>query len=77
MSARIKLTDEQIDFVRDIVARRRAVRVQLEKIPTLEDLAETLGCTKRYLEKVASNHARVPRETTATPSIEELAASLR
>lgn len=64
MSAQSRITDDQIAWARHIVNRRREVARQLKRMPTLDDLAETLGCNKRYLQKIISNKVRmVPRGT--------------
>lgn len=74
MSAPLKLSDEQVQFVRAIVAKRRDAAKVLREYPTNAQLAEQLDCTERYIEKISNGHARVvPRETTVKPNIEELA----
>lgn len=67
MSARPKLTDEQIAFARYVMNRKRELLRQLGMMPTLDDLADELGCSRRYLASIVTNKVRVvPRETSST-----------
>lgn len=59
MSAPQKLTDAQIRIVRDAMAKRRDLQRQIELTPSLEDWAEELGVSSRYLRDVVYNRARV------------------
>lgn len=58
MVAQRKLTDEQIAFARLLIRKRREVMRQARLYPTIEQLAEQLGCTPRYLTEVVSGRAR-------------------
>lgn len=70
MSARPKLTDDQIAFVRYTMNRKREILRQLKLMPTLDDLANELGCSRRYLAAIVTNKVRVvPRETSSTVNI--------
>jgi AraC-like DNA-binding protein len=71
VSAQSKIPDDQVAWARHIVNRRREVTRQLKRMPTLDDLAEILGCNKRYLQKIISNKVRmVPRQTVLVVSRE-------
>ncbi len=59
MSGRRKLTDDQVAWARHIANRRREVLRQLSLLPTLDSVAEELKCSKRYLESLISNRARM------------------
>lgn len=59
MSAPLKISDELIAFARYTINRRREVQRQLKNMPTLDDLAEELNCSRRWLEKIINNKVRV------------------
>lgn len=62
MSAPPKISDELVAFARYTINRRREVQRQLKSMPTLDDLAEELQCSRRWLEKIINNKVRmVPR----------------
>lgn len=58
MAAPLKLTDDQIRMARQIVEKRREVERQMSLYPTIEQLAEQLGVSHRYLRKVLGGKAR-------------------
>jgi AraC-like DNA-binding protein len=58
MSAPQRLTDEQIRFARMVVKERREALRRARMYPTLEELADALGCTPRYLTEVVNGRAR-------------------
>lgn len=59
MSAPQKLTQDQIRWVRQVMAKRRDLQRQLEMIHTLEMLAQELDVSSRYLREVVYNRARL------------------
>jgi hypothetical protein len=62
VSAKPRITDDQIAWARHLVNRRREIERQLSLMPTLEEIAENLECSKRYLEMIVKNRVRtVPR----------------
>lgn len=58
MAAHRKLTDVQIQFARQVMAKRREALRELEMYPTLAELAGQLGVTPRYLSDVVNDKAR-------------------
>lgn len=58
MSAPIRLTADQIRWAREIAAKRRDLQRQLELMPTLEQIAEKLEVSERYLIELVHNRAR-------------------
>ena len=58
MSAPQKLTDTQVKFAREQIAKRREVLRQAKVYPTVAKLAELLNCTPRYLQKVLAGKVR-------------------
>lgn len=78
MTRPARITDEQLAYARRVTAIKRRLILRIRKLPTVERLAEQIGCEARYLEKILSGHARkVPCETTVRPSIETLIEQLR
>lgn len=61
MPAPRKLTDEQIAWARQVVEKRREAMRQVRMYPSLEELAEQLGCSKRYLLEILKFRARSKR----------------
>lgn len=59
MSAPQKLTDDQIRWVRQVMAKRRDLQRQLEMMPTLEEMADELHASSRYLREVVYMRARL------------------
>ncbi len=59
MSAPKKLTDDQIRLVRQAMAKRRDLQRQIELHRSLEDWAEELRVSSRYLRDVVYNRARL------------------
>lgn len=59
MPAPIRISADKVAWARYIANRRREVIRQLTMLPTLEDVAQELGCSKRYLESLISNKARM------------------
>ena len=65
MGARQRLTDEEIDLARSVIAKRREAQRAVSLYPSIAGLAETLGCSKRYLIDVLNETARkIPREAS-------------
>jgi len=58
MSAPQRLTDAQIAFARDIHRKRAEAYRRVRMFPTDEQLAEQLGCSRRYLQKILAGQAR-------------------
>lgn len=75
----MKFTDAQIDYVRRVIAIKRRIAARLAKLPTNEQLAEEIGCTERYVERIAAQKVRVvPRGTPVAPAeIDQLARELQ
>lgn len=59
MSAPQKITPEQIRWVRQVMAKRKDLQRQLELLQTLEDMAEQLCVSERYLREVVYLRARL------------------
>lgn len=59
MPAPTRISADKVAWARYIANRRREVIRQLTLLPTLEQVAEELGCSKRYLEALISNKARM------------------
>lgn len=59
MPAPIRISADKIAWARYIANRRREVIRQLSMLPSLEQVAEELGCSKRYLESLINNKARM------------------
>jgi transcriptional regulator with XRE-family HTH domain len=59
VSAPQKLTDDQIRLARQVIAKRREVLRQLDLYPTMEQLADQMGVSVRYLSEVVNGRARL------------------
>ncbi len=59
MSAPKKLTDAQIRWARELMAKRMDMLRQAQMYPTLEKLAEELDVSPRYLREIVNNKARL------------------
>jgi hypothetical protein len=63
MSAQRRLTEEQIAYARRVAEIKRRIVQRLKRYPTVEQMAEQIGCDARYLEKIIAGDARkVPRK---------------
>jgi hypothetical protein len=54
-----RLRDDQIRWAREVMAKRKEIMRQLEMYPTLEELADELNVSVRYLSEVVNNRARL------------------
>ena len=59
MTARRKVSDAGIEWIVDIVSRRRELERALSMFPTNKVLAEELGVTERWISAIVRKHARV------------------
>jgi transcriptional regulator with XRE-family HTH domain len=69
MSGHKKLTDDQIRLVRQAMAKRRDLQRQLDNLPTLEDMAEELRVSKRWLSEIVNGRARVSYSVECTVGV--------
>jgi hypothetical protein len=58
VSAPQKLTPDQIRWAREIVAKRRDLQRQLDMYPNMQQIAEKLEVSVRYMFEVVNNRAR-------------------
>lgn len=58
MPAHRKLTDTQIQWARELAAKRRDIERQLALLPTMAQAADALGCSERYLTELVAGRAR-------------------
>jgi DNA-directed RNA polymerase sigma subunit (sigma70/sigma32) len=75
----MKFTDEQVEYIKRVSAIKRRLAARLNKLPTNAEMAEKIGASERYVERIAAGHSRVvPRGTPVTPAqIAQLADALR
>jgi hypothetical protein len=59
VSGKRKVSDAGIEWIIDIVARRRELERKLSMFPTNKGLAEELGVTERWILAIVRKHARV------------------
>lgn len=58
MSAKLKLTNDQIAFAIEIARQRQEARRRLDMIPTVAQLAQQLQCSERWLYEIIRGKAR-------------------
>jgi AraC-like DNA-binding protein len=58
VSAPQKLSDADIRRIRDHMAKRHALQQQLALLPTLEQMADELSVSSRYLREIVHGRAR-------------------
>lgn len=58
MSGPQKLSDELIEHAREQTRKRREAMKAARLFPTVAELAQKLGCTPRYLQKVLAGKVR-------------------
>lgn len=65
MSARRKVSQAGIEWVVDVVTRRREIERRLSMYPTNAAIADELGVSERWIAQLVRRHARVKvsRET--------------
>jgi hypothetical protein len=64
MPAIRKLSDEEIRYARYVVDKRREAQRLADEFPTLDELAEELHVTPRYLRDILNGRARVSDGST-------------
>jgi hypothetical protein len=70
VSAHRRLTDDQIDYVKRVTAIKRRIVERLKRLPTNAQLAESLDCSQRLIERVScGGYTVVSRGSFAEQSI--------
>ena len=77
MSARPRLTDEQIAYARRVADIKRRIVQRLKRLPTNAALAEKLGCNQRYLEQIIAGEARIVSRGTPASPVDEILRELQ